>query len=243
MSEFRFKHYDEFDALITLASAECIEDEVSNFLKIAVTDVPSTKSSHRIERLIRRDKNKYSQKRLLKCLKIVAVACLIVMSLAFTACMTIPQVRASIWEAVIEWYDEYIAICFEPSKAPNVSSPPEEAPATIEEINVPTYLPQGYTLMSAGDDLQFCQECYDADGELAYIFFQLLRDNSNTMIDSTDAAQTVVDINGVEGVLISGSEGMISLVWKDLFYTYELQGFGLSEEELLRIARSVKELH
>ena len=68
---------------------------------------------------------------------------------------------------------------------------------------------------------------------------QGIRDKEIIEVDQTDLQTTLVDINGTEGVITVDEDGSVSLVWQDQFYSYMIQGYFSSQEELIKIAVSV----
>lgn len=66
-----------------------------------------------------------------------------------------------------------------------------------------------------------------------------MQDRKILYIDETSDNLVVVDINGVEGMLVV-DEDITSVVWQDGKYLYAIQGTFTSQEELLHICKSVK---
>lgn len=280
-------NFDRLDALIALSVKDCIDEEVNNFLKTEVTVTPSTGFTGKIARLVR--KSKATRHPFYKPLRIVAVAVLIALSVMFTACVSIPRVREAVWNAIIEWYDDYISIRFTAPESssestsesrsggtsgstqrsisgstsgstsestqrsilgnssgsssneidtdkPAVSATP---PKKIETVNAPTYIPYGYMVISYASSMNFRQEYYDADGNFSFYFIQVLKGTSHN-IDNKDASVSSVIINNEDGILITGEGDTMSVIWEDDCYSYVIQGQFTTEEEILKVASSVK---
>lgn len=66
----------------------------------------------------------------------VVVVALVVMSIKFTAMMSISAIRNAVWNAIVEWYDKYISV-------DNETDDPVSLLTVIEGIRKPTLLPQG----------------------------------------------------------------------------------------------------
>ncbi len=66
--------------------------------------------------------------------KLVAAACLIVLSLAITACVAIPEVRNAIKRIVLSWNDDYVAIAFVEE---NETNPVLDNVAATKENDIP----------------------------------------------------------------------------------------------------------
>lgn len=232
MNESRF---DRLDALISLAIESCIDQDVETFRAIE-ENPPNKRIERKIQHLIKQKQNEHKYKYVVKAIKVAGIACLISVSITFTACVSIPKIRNAMWRAAVEWYDEYIAVKFR--KGENTSSL-KEPPSKIEGINAPTYMPDGYSATSYMTTASFYQEYYNEDGNLLYFFIQGIRDKEIIEVDQTDLQTTLVDINGTEGVITVDEDGSVSLVWQDQFYSYMIQGYFSSQEELIKIAVSV----
>ena len=236
MTHMNESHFDRLDALILLGAKSCLADEVKSFMEMEDTGVVNEKARTRAWRLISRQQRRMRAKGMLRPMKIAAVACLTVLSVLFTACVCIPKVRDAMWQAIVEWYDEYIAIGFRKNVQDEaLAEPPKE----IEAIHAPTYMPDGYSSVSEKSTISYYQEYYTAEGEFAFFFIQGLRDKEIIEIDHTSDGASVIDIHGTEGVLTVDEDGTMGLTWQDQQYSYILHGRFASQAELLAIAESV----
>ncbi len=102
---------NNFSILLRLAAEECAEKEVKEFLSSDISEFPITPEiQKRANKIIRKSKKNHITP--WRVIKYAAVACLLILSLCFTACMFVPEVREAIKEAFVIWYDEYIAVGF-----------------------------------------------------------------------------------------------------------------------------------
>ena len=124
---------DKFDYLIALATLDARDDDIEMY------DALSERITNNIEKLIRKESRTERLNRIRKTLSKVAVIALVVISVIFTAMMSVSAIRTAIWEIITEWYEEYIAIGYEPEEGYGVVEPPK----MIEEIRKPTLLPLG----------------------------------------------------------------------------------------------------
>ena len=155
MTHMNESHFDRLDALILLGAKSCLADEVKSFMEMEDTGVVNEKARTRAWRLISRQQRRMRAKGMLRPMKIAAVACLTVLSVLFTACVCIPKVRDAMWQAIVEWYDEYIAIGFRKNvQNEALAEPPKE----IEAIHAPTYMPDGYSSVSEKSTISYYQE-------------------------------------------------------------------------------------
>lgn len=213
--------FDRLDALIALSSRSLIDDEAEKFLELEPYQDISEKARRKAMHIIKRAERKKCSHPALHALKIATIACLICISLVFTACVSIPEVREAMWEAVVEWYDEYIAVKFRGNSSQSGAS--SRAPASIEEVNLPKYMPDGYTTTAFRSKTLFSAEYYDSDGEYAFTYIQGTQEREILQIDTPKEPPKNVDINGSEGILVI-EDGIMAVVWQDSRYMYVIHG-------------------
>jgi hypothetical protein len=233
MSECTF---DRLDALISLGTRSLIDKEAEKFMQLSEDTKISSKGRRKVERSIKHYQDQEKMQKFIKPVKVAGIACLVGISLTFTACVSIPKVREAMWDAVVEWYDDYIAVRFQKND-PSALLP--EAPDEIEELNIPGYLPDGYSFNSYKNINYFICEYYNSNDEYEYTFIQGLRDNAILEIDETSQGLVEVDINGITGIMVT-DEDMMSVVWQDGKYSYAVQGVFQSESDILQVCKSVK---
>lgn len=249
-------NFNPFDTLILLSTKSLIEWETENFLQTPITDSPSPQFSKRIENIIQKDIKKKKHHSFYQTIKVAAIACLIVLSILFTACVSIADVREAIWKAIVEWREDHIYIEFESTEqslqdiqtetnVPESESIVEsiktiELPTTIEVINVPSYVPHGYTIIADAQKSSYYQEYYTDKGEFLYLFEQTLQ-GEHFWIDNTGAEAKEVNINGWNGVLVI-TDDKTFLMWQDQYYAYIIEGYFENENEIIKIAKSVRKL-
>lgn len=230
--------FDRLDALIALSSRSLIDDEAEKFLELEPYQDISEKARRKAMHIIKRAERKKCSHPAFHALKIVAIACLICISLVFTACVSIPEVREAMWEAVVEWYDEYIALKFRGNSSQSGAS--SRAPASIEEVNLPGYMSEGYTTTAFRSKTLFSADYYDSDGKYAFTYIQGTQERDILQIDTPNEPPKNIDINGSEGILMI-EDGIMTVVWQDSRYLYVIQGVFETQEDILKVCRSVKQ--
>ena len=173
-------------------------------------------------------------------LKTALVACLILISVLFTACMCIPTIRESIWSAVINFYDKYLVINHTPD-TPNEQIPPK----TIEKIAELTYVPEGYYAELFEDDLTTSKMIviYDSISNDVSFILQQYTVYEEVMISYDESFPiTKTTINGHEATLIEypNEDGTYMLIWSDGVYQYYLNGYFTTADTIIKIAQGVK---
>lgn len=111
-----------------------------------------------------------------------------------------------------------------------------------EEYNV-TYLPEGFsTLTSSCSTLSRCIEYADVNDNS--ITFEQDIDSTTYSIDTENAKVEYLDINGKRAMYVEKEYEEIGntnkLLWKENDYFIEVEGIGVTKEELVKVAESVK---
>ena len=244
-------HAKNFDAILSASLFPTVLREAQAFLDMDVSDVKDNpKFKNRILKIVQGKRVKSTRT---PSWRIVLVAALLAISLIFTACMCIPKVREAIWNIIVEWYDEYIDVSFEPenttnpnmnnsSSDPNTNKTP---PSSIEKEAIATYLPEGYYASNIIVQSMFRSvNYYTEDGIMKFKLMQTTIESSdvgNLKVDNEKDTVTTVSINGFEGLMVSYSDspGTYYLAWQDEEYQYWLYGTFESVSELIKIAQGI----
>lgn len=229
---------DKFDYLIALATLDARDDDIEMYEELDNSDVElSERITNNIEKLIRKESRTERLNRIRKTLSKVAVIALVVISVIFTAMMSVSAIRTAIWEIITEWYEEYIAIGYEPEDEYGVVEPPK----MIEEIRKPTLLPLGAEEkigMSARSMVSF----YYYVGDEYYVFFaQTLLDNDVGLLNAEYAVCDNCKISSYDALFITYTDSSrIFIEWSDGKYAYSVSSAILDVDMLIKIAESVK---
>ncbi len=102
---------NNFELLLALACQRCAEEDAQEFLNIDTSTITVTEREHRrAMKIIKRAERKPLTPWVV--IKYAFVACLLIMSICFTACICIPKIRQAITDAFVEWRNGYIAVGF-----------------------------------------------------------------------------------------------------------------------------------
>ena len=241
-----------FEAAISIIAYKCMLNEAQVFLN---QDVSNIDENPRFKQKLLKNLHKHSKGQTrLSALKIALVACLIALSLLFTACMCIPEIRESIWNVLVEWYDDHISVNF---SSPEQSTdeitdaqggddtlPNKEPPDTIEEKAVATYLPVGYYLEESMSSVGFVNSIvYDENGKVMFRIVQsVIEQDTEIDIDNENDPITKVDVNGQTAILTEypDNPGVYSITWQDGNYVYAMHGTFPSICEMIKIAEGIE---
>lgn len=254
---------DKLDALISLTAKECGNDDVEMFNNLDTSKVSLEKRFYlKLRQIISKHKHSAIIFTIKKCLVRLAVALMALMSLGFLTIMATPDLREAIFEAVIEWYDNYISIRYEPvgddtydadttyesidssfvDGSENESNSPIVVPPTkIEKVMKPAYIPKGVEEEELLNNNTVVACDYYFGNELLYHYSQILFKDNGKLFDNATIIVANTEINGYNASILeySHKEGK-AIVWTDGLYYYHIHSSFLDLEEIIKIAQSVK---
>ena len=243
----RTAEFNNFELLLMVAAEKVANDNAEEFMAVDTTDIEMTpKTDIRIRRYIRKNsKHRVNYKPI----KVILVACLIALSVAFTACMTIPQIREAIKSVVVQWYDDYFAINFsdDPNAVTTTQPEPEDVipetpPATIEKKAYATQLPDTYVGEVAGDTAAYYQiNYYDGNGNLMIMMKQSVINSEMTWNDDESVVPKEITVNGHKAYLLTYQDepNVYTLIWQDYYYQYNVYGLFANEAEVISFCENV----
>lgn len=224
----------KLDALLTMSVDAIVEKNAESFLEQDYEIVPMPNSLRRkILGMDRRARWKNEFGAIGVGFKRVAAVILIVCTLSFAAAMSVEAVRTAIWNAIVTWYDDYVAISF---RKDGVS----DAPETIVTKKEP--MMDGYEreVLLDSQGMFIVNYVYN---DFNVMYSQLVLEENEALFDNTMAALKTVKIGAYEGqLLIAVDKSAIFLMWNDGEYTYTLQTDSDNgrEDQLIHIAQSVQ---
>lgn len=103
----------------------------------------------------------------------------------------------------------------------------------------PTYIPEGY-LVSRMDQKRSKKSIILEDKDRNSIMFHQLNEEYSQNIDTEDSNETTkLDING-EDAIYTNKSGTKKLAWKNDQYVFILESINISDEDMIKIAESVR---
>jgi hypothetical protein len=239
--------HDKLDMMIALVAGECGEDDVVMLDALDTSEVQLDGALHRrVSRVIGRHRRRPLARRVGRALVRVAAAVLILLVLGVTTVMAVPALREPLMEAIIDWYEGYLTIRYDPSAGQSDADgeePPVRVPTKIEETRKPTLMPIGTVEDSVLEAANMTVSDYYLGEDILYSYFQLLLNDTARHINGEGARLSDVDINGAKGILIeypNDEMGYATVMWNDGEYVYQLIGYKGDARETIEVARSVK---
>lgn len=219
----------EFERLMKLAANACMDDEAAFFDELYTTNVTTTARTRRLVERANRKANRRSPVRLKK-MKRIAVACVIAGAILLGTVMGVPPVRASLWDKIISWYQEYVGVLFEK----------EDAPVYVEGEFLPTYLPDGWKIEAIVSNQSL--KLYIITGERGEVIYYRQRAiiDKEVMVDNDNCIVEKIQLNNETlAYLCTYPDGRVNLTWQGE-YIFMMEGDESLRKILISIAESIK---
>lgn len=240
----------KIEHLITAAFIEGGEKEYREFISADTSEVVVL---GRVDRWIRRDiARSLKKERTAKIRHValrVAFAVMLILSLMFVSLMCFAKTREAIFNAIIEWRDNYIAIHYDgnnnadSSEMSSEETPTIPAPPTIiEEERKPIYIPEGIIEIPIfSNQSGVLIEYYNASDEMVYAFNQYVLTEEDQNFDNEGATLKEISKAGFFGTFISyANVEEKHFMWNDAEYLYIIRSYALDEDDVIKIAMSVE---
>lgn len=230
-------HIKKFDALLSLAAAECVKDEAIAFVS---ADISGVEDNPQMLRKILGMSNKSK----LKALKIIVLVALLCMSIAFTACMLVPEIRNAIWNVFVKEHGDHVEVEFDSGKETEITTdtPISNYPKTIERKMDLSYVPEGCV---KGEELEMSAQYqiyfYTVQGEWQFFVSQSVIDKADSFVDDETGQIAYIELNDNKAILIEyyDADSLYSLIWQDNQYRYTIYGTFSSMSEMVQIAKGI----
>jgi hypothetical protein len=242
---------DKFDHLIALAAMKCVEKEARELNEIDTSDVEFSASYYKKRAKIIRQCKRHSAASFSKAfvVKLVAVVAVVAMMTGvIIGCM--PELRRAIYNAIVEWYDNYFAVRYESADGEKETGFDEEtesspsataAPTYIVSVRKPTILPEGVREEVVLETLTKFSADYYVDDQCMFSFSQYVLKSNDKYLDGENVDVSYIEINGhTATVVICIDEKGINILWSDKEYSYHIFSTKCDAETLLQYAESVK---
>ncbi len=168
-------------------------------------------------------------------IKQLVIGVLVALSVLAMLGMALRPVREAFVNTVITWYDTHFGVRYETD---------ESVPSTVEEVVLPTWLPDGWTLeTNFYTAYLYSHTILDAEGGRIFLDQHIIKpDEEMDWFDNTDVAIETVLLNGkTEAKLFSYTDGRCALTWTDRYvFILKTKKNGADAETLVRIAESME---
>lgn len=238
------------NALIKLAATKYVEEEGEKILEEAralnqVENEDLTKEQIKnFEELCKRElrKNKRKSRNYKMIFYRVAAVVAIVLIVANVSVVSVPAMRQAALGFLVQKYDTHMTIEKHPDEAvgPVLNVSDDRFDIVLSEEYEITYLPEGFKIQLMTKTLTgWDAEYYNQDKLVT--FQQLPVDGASLGIDTEEAETKNIDING-NGALVSIKDMVVTITWKVSNSFILISGSNVEEEEIIKIAKSVKKV-
>ena len=220
----------KLDALLTMSVDAIVEKNAESFLEQDYEIVPMPNSLRRkILGMDRRARWKNEFGAIGVGFKRVAAVILI----ACAAAMSVEAVRTAIWNAIVTWYDDYVAISFRKDGV-------GDAPETIVTKKEP--MMDGYEREVLLDSPTMYMVSYSSES-CQVVYTQTVLDQNELRIDAKKTSGYDISIGENAGqIFYADDKNETFIVWNDGEYSFTLQCNRTEDvnEALIEIAETIK---
>jgi hypothetical protein len=211
-----------------------VNKDIEQLENVDTSEIPDTPGfDKKVRAAIKRDARQEEINKILKPIgraaKTVGLVIVVGIVALFTMAMAIRPIRTAVWDAVVEWYEDFIAVR---------SSDTPDHPLTIEEIRFPTYIPEGWSItVDSNQQGMVSLTITGTNDEMIFLEQKVITDE--IWIDNADVELFEILLNGQNAAqLAQYSDGMIQLIWENS-YVFHLTSYECSLDLVLRIAESI----
>lgn len=232
---------DELDILIESA-VEDTRDEFDEFDNLDISDVEFSPSYKRRKRKIIR---RYKYASVIATAKKIASRAAMFAGVLLTATlitvMSVSALRDAIIDAVIEWYNDYVSIRFEPETSnETIQSETQESWEAVMKARRPTDIPEGVEeVVHANHEARVSIDYY-LDGYLFASYNQTFYNEQNIYVDNEAVIIDKISIHEYEAIIFqSATKEEKALIWNDGVYIYRIVTIG-TIDDLISLAKSIE---
>ena len=226
---------DKLDALIIMSGDVLIKKNYELYQNTDVSGVIKPKSlDRRVIRNINRENRKKEYGNLYKYLRRCAVLILVVCTVSFAVMMSVEAVRSAVWNAIIEFFDDYLSISYVMDS---------EVPDKIEQKSEPEIGRPEWEKQVVADNNSMYVVVYRENGEKIITYMQRVIDENNTWFDNENTEIQNIKIGEMSAVLMFRTDMQTySLSWSDGRYEYSLESHSseITKEDLISFAKTLR---
>ena len=224
---------DGFDALIRTALREIVREDWEEIVSDPEITPVSRRFRGRIKGILAgrsaagRDR-RFARKVILGFLAALCAAAMLGMA--------IPPVRETVVRTIFTWYDTHFGVRYE-------TETDEAFPTVIEEVILPTWLPDGWTVIEYFANIGLSKQILSGENgeEIVLTQYPFKPDEEAVWFDNTDVEIETIHINKrTEAQLFSYADGSRILTWVDRYvFILTWDSESADTDTLIRIAESM----
>lgn len=228
--------FDAFDALLYASALYAGKNELNEFLS-ATGEGLTSKVQDKIYKKLCKERKYYAENEnyspVREAFKRVAIIIMITMSIGFTCALSIDAAREALWEAIIEWSENFFHFKYTPEDEV------VEVPTEILEYKEPT-VDERFERYEIDKMFNLYLIEYESANELIVYSQHLLEDfdiyvsNLNTEVIEILINNDIAYMCNIESSL----EDIVHILWNDGVYFYSIYG-NVDFNELIKMAESI----
>lgn len=211
------------DKLLELIVEGCGNDELEFYNSIDTSEGInfSKKFERKMDKLLHKVKIEIFGIQSKRVFSRVAIVFLVVLSLSFTAMMSVSAIRQAVWETIVEWYNSY----FEVTVDDGDQTTENETITEIKEIHKPVLSLEGIEEeVVISNKRQVVIDYYEGDNLVATFKQRILDETSFVHINSENVKLSYQTINNFYITVVEYETGNILMFWSDNVYFYTMEG-------------------
>lgn len=225
---------DKLDALIMLSGDVLIQRNVELFKSRDTSGVVRPKSlDRRVQRTIDKEHRIKEYGYLLKPVKAFVAAILIICTVSFAAVMSVDAVRESIWQAIVNLYNDFFEVVFVGEA---------DVPEVLEEKREPKLVPAEWRKEVVKDNMFSYSVRYYSGETIVLNYLQSVITNDEQMGDNEKTSVCKIAVGKYEGIVFEYIDKKYTGVkWCDNEYSYYFTADSekITLEQLIQLATSV----
>lgn len=228
---------DDMDILLYAAMPYVKKREVEIYNSADLSEGLSQAATKKICRRLKREKKYILHHEVFNpvydSFKRIAVIALIIMSVGFGCVISVEAVRETLWNTIVEWYENSIFFSY-------INNNTVTVPDEILEYKEPVLDNSFYRYEGRKSRYNYVVEYEKTDTLIVYE--QSLLSDYEILLSNNDTVMNMIEINGYEGVVTSfETQGVhtTTIIWNDNVYTYKLVG-NVPFDELFSIAKTIQ---
>ena len=241
---------DKFDHLIALAAMKCSEDEAEALKDLDTSNVCFDDAYYRKRsKMIRKYRRTQGVKRSKFIATRLLAAILVTVALAALLIGCVPGLRQAIYDAIVDWYEQYFTVHYESPSGQEKETSPETTPENeqivvptfIKDVRKPSNLPEEVLEdIIINNNTKVSIDYYIGEQHL-FSYTQFLLKPSDKYVDNEEVDVTYTYINGNYATIVDYVDKKeTNIIWSDGEYSYHIFSTQCDVETLLEYANSVK---
>lgn len=229
--------FDILEAMLYTAAPLAGQKELDEYKTSPAAEF-SEKAQNKIYKKLCKEQKYYSKHEkyspVRESFKRAAIVILAVMSISFTCVLSIDAAREAIWNAIIEWSEQFF--CFKYTS--EIKEP--EVPTVIKEYKEPI-MAEKFERREVRKTERIYTIQYEYN-DILIVYRQLTLDKYDMNLSNFETKLTEIFVNGNPGIKseeIFDTEKNHTILWNDGIYAYEIFG-NIEFEKLLIIAESIE---